>query len=207
MSSSSSEDTYYNLDGEYEIEGEIYTEVEKKEKTPEPKTISVGDFLPYGPRMYYESPDNVVRIKDIGEKSRILVIGVIGSFTPDCWNRHLFLVLQKLDYFQERGVDYICCIATNDPFAHQAWGTYLGCEDTVLMWGDPTKRFTKALGMDIVVPWLDNNIRSKRYIILADNMLVTKILKAPQDDLGMTWQCEHFTDFFSIDEEENDDLD
>lgn len=172
--------------------GEILdTENERTEHAKVHKSIAVGDFLPYGPRMYYETTENVVRMKDIGTKHRILVLGVIGSFTPYCWNRHLFRVLGKLEYFEDREVDYICCISTNDAYTQKAWGVYLGCEETVLMWADTTKRFTKAIGMDTVIPWLDDTIRSKRYIILADDMKVIKMTTAPFDDTQLEWQCEH----------------
>ncbi|KAK6630574.1 hypothetical protein RUM43_014559 [Polyplax serrata] len=186
----------YNYEGEYTPDEDVFNDTKRS------KSISVGDYLPYGPRMYYETGDNVVRMKDIGEKHRIIVVGVIGSFTPDCWNRHLYLVLDKIRYFEEREVDYICCISTNDPFTQKAWGAHLGCEDTVLMWSDPTKRFTKAIGMDIVVPWLDNNVRSKRFVLMADDMQITKLIVAPQDDMHYTWECEHLMEYEEVEEEE-----
>lgn len=192
--SKTSEETTENLEIFYDYEDESPTELSVQSENNTKKCISVGEFLPYGPRMYYETNDNVVRMKDIGEKNRILVVGVIGSFTPDCWNRHLYLVLQKLKYYEEREVDYICCISTNDAYTQKAWGTFLGCEDTVLMWGDPNKRFTKAIGMDIVVPCLDNTVRSSRYVLLADDMVVTNIIVAPHDHAQLSWRCEHFAE-------------
>lgn len=154
--------------------------------------IKIGDTLPYGPRLFQDNPDNFLRVKDIGNCKRLLLIGVLGSFTPDCWNRHLFQVLRKYKYYQERNVDHICCISTNDPYTHSTWGRYLGCDKKILMLSDLKIKFTNLIGMHATVPWLDNTIRSRRYIILADDMLVKKIISAPDHHVSTCeWYCDH----------------
>lgn len=165
--------------------------------------IKVNDILPYGVRLFQNNPENVVRMKDIGQNKRLLLIGVLGSFTPDCWNRHLHQVLQKLQYYEERNVDHICCVSTNDPYTHSAWGRYLGCDQKILMWSDVTTNFTTSIGMSTAVPWLDSSLRSRRYVLLADDMVVKKMITAP--DRQAEWFCDHLTKDYDEEEGENDE--
>ena len=77
--------------------------------------------------------------------------------------------------FKEKGIDQIICISVNDPFVMNAWGKEHKVEGKILMMGDPSLNFTKAIGADVDKSGRGLGIRSNRYTMLVDDMKVIKL--------------------------------
>jgi peroxiredoxin (alkyl hydroperoxide reductase subunit C) len=63
----------------------------------------------------------------------------------------------------------------NDPFVMNAWGKENKVEGKILMIGDPSLNFTKAIGADVDKSGRGLGIRSNRYTMLVDDMKVIKL--------------------------------
>ena len=79
------------------------------------------------------------------------------------------------DQYKEKGIDYIICISVNDPFVMNAWGKEHKVEGKILMMGDPSLNFTKAIGADVDKSGRGLGIRSNRYTMLVNDMRVVKL--------------------------------
>jgi alkyl hydroperoxide reductase 1 len=56
------------------------------------------------------------------EHRSMLMISIIGAFTPTCSVSHLPGYIQNLPQLKEKGVQIVAVVASNDPFVMSAWG-------------------------------------------------------------------------------------
>ncbi|WP_432459821.1 peroxiredoxin [Agarivorans sp. QJM3NY_25] len=104
---------------------------------------------------------------------KVVLFAVPGAFTPTCSEAHLpgFVVLA--DQIKAKGVDIIACVAVNDAFVMQAWGTAQNAEQ-IMMLADGDASFTKALGLEMDTASF-GGIRSQRYALIIDDLTVTTV--------------------------------
>jgi len=147
--------------------------------------LKVGDKLP-SIDLFEGTPANKVNIAELftGAKKGI-IFGVPGAFTPGCSKTHLPGFVEKYDTIKSKGVDVVACISVNDPFVMEAWGGAHKAAGKVRMLADTSGAFTKAIGMDIDMTAALGTIRSKRYSLLVENGVVTKVNVEP-DGTGLT---------------------
>jgi peroxiredoxin len=84
-----------------------------------------------------------------------------------------------------KGVDTIACIAVNDAFVMDAWGKEHGA-DQIVMLGDGSADFTKAVGLDLDRVSAGMGIRSQRYAMLVDDGVVTVLNVEPSGEYGVS---------------------
>jgi hypothetical protein len=72
---------------------------------------------------------------------------------------------------QGKGVDTIACISVNDAFVMDAWGKSVAAGDKVLMLADGNGQFAKALGVELDLTDKGLGVRSRRYALLADDLV------------------------------------
>ena len=77
--------------------------------------------------------------------------------------------------YKDKGIDHIICISVNDPFVMNAWGKEHNVGEKILMIGDPFLNFTKAIGADVDKSARGLGIRSNRYTMYVDNLLIVKL--------------------------------
>uniref|UniRef100_UPI00358F3B7B peroxiredoxin-5, mitochondrial-like n=2 Tax=Myxine glutinosa TaxID=7769 RepID=UPI00358F3B7B len=150
-------------------------------------TCQVGMWLPYSD-LHEGSPDQHVNVAELFAGKKGVLFGVPGAFTPGCQMAHLPGYVQNFYQFQAKGVDVIACVSVNDAYVMSAWGLAHRAEGKVRMLADPTGAFTQAIGLlmdypDVIAKL--GNRRSKRYSMLVENGLVTKIFVEP-DGGGLT---------------------
>ena len=124
-------------------------------------------------------------ILDILKNKKSVLFGLPGAYTSVCSAKHLPGYVKNREKFKEKGVDQIICISVNDPFVMNAWGKENKVEDKIIMVGDPFLNFTKAIGAEVDKSGRGLGIRSNRYTMLIDNLMIIKIQEEPD-----TGSCE-----------------
>jgi len=145
--------------------------------------IKVGDRVPDGnltEMIDTERPGctigpNSFSVSDITKGKKIAVFGLPGAFTPTCSARHVPSYVQNFDKLRAKGVDEIWCVAVNDAFVMGAWGKEHNSGDNVVMLGDGSAEFTKAIGLELDRVKEGMGIRSQRYSMIVDNGVVTAL--------------------------------
>ena len=118
-------------------------------------------------------------ILDILKNKKTVLFGLPGAYTSVCSAKHLPGYVKNREKFKEKGVDQIICISVNDPFVMNAWGKENNVEDKIIMVGDPFLNFTKAIGAEVDKSGRGLGIRSNRYTMLIDNLMIIKIQEEP----------------------------
>ena len=106
---------------------------------------------------------------------KAVIFGLPGAYTSVCSAKHLPGYVKMFHQYREKGIDYIICVSVNDPFVMNAWGKEHNVGDKILMIGDPFLNFTKAIGAEVDKSGRGLCVRSNRYTMLVDNMMVIKL--------------------------------
>ena len=135
--------------------------------------IKVGDKVPSVTLRYLtpEGPKGVSSEEFFGGK-KVVLFGLPGAFTRTCSERHLPSYVTHAAELKAKGVDTIACLAVNDPFVMGAWGKQHQADDKVVMLGDGSGDFTRAIGLELDRIKEGMGIRSQRYSMLVDNGVV-----------------------------------
>ena len=110
---------------------------------------------------------------------KVVLFAVPGAFTPTCSQAHLPGYVANADEIKAKGVDSIVCVAVNDAFVMDAWGSERNAEE-LIMAGDGNGDFTAALGLEMDGRGFGLGTRSERYAMIVDDGVVTKLaVEAP----------------------------
>jgi glutaredoxin/glutathione-dependent peroxiredoxin len=117
-----------------------------------------------------------VSLMSILKGRRVVIFAVPGAFTPTCDAAHMPSFVRNADAFREKGVDEILCLSVNDAYVMQVWGEQSGAlKAGITMLADADAGFTKAVGMDYSSTKSGMLTRSRRYAMLVDDGVVTKL--------------------------------
>src|SRR5690348_4752696 len=135
-------------------------------------TIKVGDKIP-SVTLRYLSPDGVKAVgsDEFFAGKKVALFAVPGAFTRTCSQRHLPSYVTNAAELKAKGVDTIACLAVNDPFVMGAWGKEHKAGDIVML-GDGSGEFTRAIGLELDRIKEGMGIRSQRYSMLVDHGVV-----------------------------------
>ncbi|MBV8934993.1 MAG: peroxiredoxin, partial [Alphaproteobacteria bacterium] len=89
-----------------------------------------------------------------------------------CSQRHLPGYVTHAAEIKAKGVDTIACIAVNDPFVMGAWGKEHRADANIVMLGDGSGDFTRAIGLELDRMKEGMGMRSQRYSMLVDNGVI-----------------------------------
>jgi peroxiredoxin len=139
-------------------------------------TIKVGDTLPDVTFTVRGSDGPEPRTTaDIFKGRRVVLFGVPGAFTPTCHRNHLPGFLARSMDFKNKGVDEICVTAVNDIFVMQAWERETAADGRITFLSDGSGKFAKAIGLSADMSERNFGLRSQRYSMLVDNVVVLKL--------------------------------
>ncbi len=119
----------------------------------------------------------VWRLPDLVYKKKVLIVGLIGVFTPVCTNGHLPGYLQAYDHFRNAGIDEIWCVAVNDPFVMAAFARELGSGSKIRMLSDGSAELAHHMDMTLDLSDRGMGVRSDRFAMIVDNGLVVDLLR------------------------------
>ena len=136
-------------------------------------TIKVGDKIP-SVTMRYLAPDGVKAVPsdEFFAGKKVAIFGLPGAYTRTCSSRHLPGYVGNAAALKAKGIDTIGCLAVNDAFVMGAWGKEHNAGDNVVMLGDGSAEFTKAIGLELDRVKEGMGIRSQRYAMLVEDGVV-----------------------------------
>ena len=146
-------------------------------------TIKVGDSLPLMKLMTAtpEGPKEV-STETLFRGKKAVLFAVPGAFTPTCSAKHLPGYVQNAAAFREHGVAEIVCMAVNDPFVMAAWAKDQGVNGEIVMLADGSGALTKAMGLELDLVGRGLGMRSQRFAMVVENLVVTHLaVEAPGD--------------------------
>jgi peroxiredoxin len=136
-------------------------------------TIKVGDKLP-SVTLRYVGPEGPIPVTtdDFFKSKKVALFGLPGAFTRTCSERHLPSYVTHAAELKAKGVDTIACVARNDHFVMAAWGKEHKADDKVVMLGDGSGDFTRAIGLELDRVKEGMGMRSQRYSMLVEDGVV-----------------------------------
>lgn len=143
--------------------------------------IKVGDKIP-SVTLRYLTPEGpkAVSSDEFFAGKKVALFAVPGAYTRTCSERHLPGYVRHAAEIKAKGVDTIACIAVNDPFVMGAWGKEHQADDKIVMFGDGSGEFARAVGLELDRIKEGMGIRSQRYSMLVDNGVVKALhVEAP----------------------------
>jgi glutaredoxin/glutathione-dependent peroxiredoxin len=149
-------------------------------------TIKVGDKIP-AVTMRYLTKDGMQAVPsaEFFKGRKVLLFAVPGAYTRTCSQRHLPSYVNNAAALKAKGVDAIACLAVNDAFVMDAWGKEHGA-DQIVMLGDGSADFTKAIGLDLDRISAGMGIRSQRYAMVVEDGVVTALNVEPSGEYGVS---------------------
>eukprot|EP01055_Gregarina_sp_Pseudo9_P000750 Gregarina_sp_Pseudo_9__749@NODE_1480_length_1560_cov_22_907955_g1370_i0_p1_GENE_NODE_1480_length_1560_cov_22_907955_g1370_i0NODE_1480_length_1560_cov_22_907955_g1370_i0_p1_ORF_typecomplete_len476_score133_15Redoxin/PF08534_10/3_1e20AhpCTSA/PF00578_21/1_4e07YL1/PF05764_13/2_9Merozoite_SPAM/PF07133_11/3_7_NODE_1480_length_1560_cov_22_907955_g1370_i01261553 len=106
-----------------------------------------------------------VTLHDALFNRRGILFGVPGAFTPVCSQRHVPGFRDAMPILRQ-AVEYVACVAVNDPFVLKAWAKELGIPKDIVMISDWEGKFTEALGLELDASSYHMGVRCRRFCIL-----------------------------------------
>lgn len=157
-------------------------------------TIGIGDYLPDITVFEYLSKATATdpvgpkawRLTDIAYKKKVVVIGVIGAFTPVCHNSHLPGYIKYHKHFLKNGIDEIWCVAVNDPFVLNAWGESLKIKSKMRLLSDAAAELVSRLGATLDLSSRGMGVRADRFVMVVDHGQIVDFVKEATGQLQVT---------------------
>ena len=114
-------------------------------------------------------------IEEYLKNKKVIIFGLPGAYTSVCSAKHLPGYVNIHQQYKDKGINHIICISVNDPFVMDAWGKENNVSGKIIMAGDPFLNFTKAIGAEVDKSERGLGIRSNRYTMFIDDMIVIKL--------------------------------
>ena len=114
----------------------------------------------------------------IFNNKKVVVFSLPGAFTPTCSTFQLPGFEQDAQKFYDKGVDDIYCCSVNDSFVMNAWRDANNLKNVKVL-PDGNGTFTEGMGQLIDMSGVGFNKRSRRYAMIVDNGVVTKMFIEP----------------------------
>ena len=144
-------------------------------------TIKVGDKLPSVTltEATAEGP-KPVKSDEFFKGKRVALFAVPGAFTPTCSAKHLPGFKQRAHEIRDKGIDLIACVSVNDAFVMRAWAEDQAVGEDIVMLGDGSGDFAKAIGLEMDATGFGMGKRSQRYSMIVDDGVVKELnVEAP----------------------------
>jgi glutaredoxin/glutathione-dependent peroxiredoxin len=149
-------------------------------------TIKVGDRVPSVTLRYF-AKDGMQQVssEDFFKGKKVVLFAVPGAYTRTCSQRHLPSYVTNAAALKAKGVDTIACLAVNDAFVMDAWGKEHGADQLVML-GDGSADFTKAIGLELDRTSAGMGVRSQRYAMLVEDGVVKALNVEPSGEYGVS---------------------
>lgn len=132
-----------------------------------------------GLNIYRDNNWQKIKTDDVFKNRKVIVFGLPGAFTPTCSSQHLPRYNEMAPTFFAQGIDEILCVSVNDPFVMEAWGRAQQCCGNISLVADGNGELSESIGMLVDKKELSFGMRSKRYSMLVNDMVVEKLFIEP----------------------------
>jgi peroxiredoxin (alkyl hydroperoxide reductase subunit C) len=149
--------------------------------------IKQGDTLP-SVKLMAATADGPREIgtEEIFRGKKAVLFAVPGAFTPTCSAHHLPGFVAHVADFHAKGIDTIVCMSVNDVFVMSAWAKSQNVGPEIVMLADGSAVFTKALGLELDLVARGLGVRSQRFALVADDMVVTYLAVEKPGDFDVS---------------------
>ncbi|MCB1414646.1 MAG: peroxiredoxin [Xanthobacteraceae bacterium] len=142
--------------------------------------IQVGDHLPDSKfRVMTADGVQVKSTDDIFKGRKVALFAVPGAYTGTCHKMHMPSIFLNAYAMKDKGVDTIAVVSVNDAFVMNAWKRDVDQRDEATFLADGNADFARAIGMELDASGNGLGLRSKRYSMLVEDGLVTKLNVEP----------------------------
>ena len=150
-------------------------------------TIKIGDKIP-SVTLRQVTAEGLKEIPsdELFRGKRVALFAVPGAYTRTCSQRHLPSYVNNAAALKAKGIDTVACIAVNDAFVMNAWGKEHGTDGKVMMLGDGSADFAKAIGLELDRISAGMGIRSQRYSMLVEDGIVKQLNVEPSGEYGVS---------------------
>jgi peroxiredoxin len=150
-------------------------------------TIAPGDRIPKGKlAVMTENGPGSISTDELFSGKKVVLFAVPGAFTPTCTLKHLPGFAEQAAAIKDKGVDTVACMAVNDIFVMSAWGKTIVPDGSILMLADGNADFAKALGLDTDASRFGMGVRSRRFSMIVDDGIVTKLNVDPGGEFTLS---------------------
>jgi len=153
-------------------------------------TIPKGEFgwIPYTPELEDQSACGLPTTLSTDEwkGKKVVLFAVPGAFTPTCHVNHLPPYIEKYEEFKAKGVDTIAVIGANDVFVMNGWGRVEDVKDKILTLSDTGVAWSKQLGLTLDLSAAGLGLRTARYAIILDDLVVKYLEVEPGKDVTVS---------------------
>jgi glutaredoxin/glutathione-dependent peroxiredoxin len=149
--------------------------------------VKVGDRVP-SVMLHHLTPEGMKSVSsdEFFKGKKVALFALPGAYTRTCSSRHLPGYVQNADTLRQKGVDTIACLSVNDAFVMDAWGKEHGADGKVVMLGDGSCEFTKAMGLTVDRIGAGMGIRSQRYSMIVDDGVIKELNVEPSGEYGVS---------------------
>ncbi len=127
------------------------------------------------------------KLREIIGNGKIVLFGLPGAFTSTCSKLHLPGFVENADKIKAKGIKNIFCLSANDPYVMNAWGEINNTGNKIKMLSDPYLLFTKAIGAEVDRNSKGMGIRSNRYAMVIEDLIVVNIqVEKETKECGLT---------------------
>jgi peroxiredoxin (alkyl hydroperoxide reductase subunit C) len=149
--------------------------------------IKQGDTLP-SVKLMVATPEGPreVSTDDIFRGKKVVLFATPGAFTPTCSAHHLPGFVTHAADFHAKGIDTIVCMAVNDAFVMGAWARSQDVGSDIVMLADGSGQFTKALGLELDLVARGLGVRSQRFALVAEDMVVKHLAVEKPGDFDVS---------------------
>ncbi len=142
-------------------------------------SIQIGDKIPQATLNYLKDGVQAINTDELFAGKKVVLFALPGAFTPTCSAKHLPGYVEKLDQFQQRGID-VACLSVNDAFVMDAWAKNQHVPEGLHMLADGNGVFTKSLGLEFDATAFGMGLRAKRFALYAEDGVVKQLyVEAP----------------------------
>ncbi|KAG0778383.1 hypothetical protein G6F62_005482 [Rhizopus arrhizus] len=145
-------------------------------------SVQVGDIIPEATLHYvpFDPNEDITacprpipyKLHEQLKGKKAIIFAIPGPFTPTCSETHVPGYLNAHEALKAKGVNEVICISVVDGFIMNAFAKAYKAGDKVIMAGDGSAEFSKALGLTQDLTKAGMGIRSKRFAIIVDDLVV-----------------------------------
>ena len=136
-----------------------------------------GELIP-NVKLRFVSSDGSkdIYLHDHFKNQRVLIICIPGAFSSTCHIQHLPPFITGAEkIIEEKKLDMICCITTNDPYVLDLWRKELG-DSIIKYFSDGNEEFMKLSKLEREYKSNFMGTRLIRSVILLENLQVIKMI-------------------------------
>lgn len=150
-------------------------------------SIDVGDKIPEA-SFKQLTPDGMqdVSTRELCAGKKVVLFAVPGAFTPTCSDVHLPGFVDRLSELKAKGADTVACLAVNDAFVMNAWGTVRDIPEGIELLSDGNGDFVEAAGLVLDASRFGMGKRSKRFAAVIDDGVVQYLGVEPAGEVGVS---------------------